>query len=419
MSRHALDRREFLRLGLSGISAASTFPLFLGKTAAAAALAGHPEDDRILVVLQLSGGNDGLNTVVPYGDPVYGRVRSTLRLPEKDVLRIDGYLGLHPNLKDLKALYDQGKVAIVQGASYPNPTRSHFEAMDIWHAGDKKFLSAGTGWLGRAVDSTCGNRPPEPLASLNLGGNTPRALLGKLSKPICFTSPGAYGWKGRAAEAEVFKEMNGPGGTSAGPLTQLDFLRRVSTDAQRSSEVLRKAAEGYKPSVAYPAGNRLADGLRTLAGLIAAKLPTRVYYASFGGFDTHANQRGTHDNLMRVLSAALNAFVKDLESQGQLDRVMVMTFSEFGRRVAENGSRGTDHGVAAPMFLLGGRVRGGLHGKHPSLANLVQGDLAMGVDFRRVYAGVLEGWLGLRSADVLGSRYEPLELIGERRSAKF
>src|SRR5688572_6488624 len=178
-----IDRREFLRLGLAGVSVAGTYPLFLGRTAAAAVEAGNPADDRILVVLQLSGGNDGLSTVVPYADPAYGRARPTIRIGEREVLKIDDYLGLHPNLPELKGLYDDGRLAIVQGASYPNPNRSHFEAMDIWHAGDRKFLRERTGWLGRAIDSTCG-KGPDPLLAVNLGRQTPLAITGASLKPV-------------------------------------------------------------------------------------------------------------------------------------------------------------------------------------------------------------------------------------------
>jgi uncharacterized protein (DUF1501 family) len=418
MKSDQIDRREFLRFGVAGVSVASTFPLFLGKTALAAA-ASPPSSDRVLVVLQLSGGNDGLSTVVPYSDPAYGRARRASRIGEKEVLRLNERVGLHPNLKELKELYGEGRVAIVQGASYPNPTRSHFEAMDIWHAGDRKYLKNGTGWLGRAVDCTCGNGgQPEPLLSVNLGGSLPRALTGERSKPVAFGNPGAYQWRGKPDQTKVFEAMNSPSPAGPEPVGQLDYLRRVALDARNSSEVIRKAAREYTPAATYPGGNRLANELRTVAGLIAARLPTRIYYVSLGGFDTHSNQKPTHDTLMRVLSTALSAFLKDLKAQDALDRVLCLTFSEFGRRVNENGSGGTDHGVAAPMFLLGGRVQGGLQGRHPSLTELVGGDLAMGQDFRQVYATVLDRWLGISSEKVLGTRYAPLPLIQEGPRAR-
>jgi uncharacterized protein (DUF1501 family) len=415
-------RREFLR-GAAGISVASTFPLFLGKTAAAVA-AGEDESgaqrgrDRILVVVQLSGGNDGLSTVVPYAEPAYGKSRTTIRIGEDSVLKIDERVGLHPNLKELKELYDSGETAIVQGASYPNPTRSHFEAMDIWHTADRSGSRRGSGWLGRAVDSACGNRM-NPLLAVNLGGSVPLALRGDRSKPIAFQNPGAFQWRGDKMEKDAFAELNARKPERPGePVQSLDYLRRVAADAGASSDTIRKATQSYRGTADYPSGNRLAEDLRLIAAMIAAGLPTRIFYASIGGFDTHANQRATHDGLMKTLSTAVAAFVKDLRAQRLLDRVAIMTFSEFGRRVKENGSRGTDHGVAAPMFIVGGGVRGGLFGKHPDLERLDAGDLKLTTDFRRVYASVLDGWLGISSEKVLGEKWEPLPLFGARENVR-
>ena len=410
----SLDRRDFLRRALFGVSIAGTYPIFLGKTAALAAAPGEArgeDDGRVLVVLQLSGGNDGLSTVVPYADPAYGQARTAIRIGEKDVLRIDGYHGLHPGLKEVKELYDEGAVAIVQGASYPNPTRSHFEAMDIWQAGNREEARHGTGWLGRAVDCRCAN-PPLP-AAVSIGPSVALALTGRESRPLAFAGPEGYQWRGTSKESAAFEAVNSaPGGEPAKSIAPLDYLRRVAADARDSSTMIRKAAQGFRPQVEFPSGNRLGADLRTVAALIASRFPTRIYYVSIGGFDTHSSQRGTHDNLMKTLSTALGAFLRELKAQGSLQKVMVLTFSEFGRRVKENASRGTDHGVAAPLFLLGGGVKGGLHGRHPSLTQLVGGDLAMSVDFRRVYAEVLDGWLAVPSEKVLGERFAPLGLLG-------
>ena len=417
MNQSFLNRRDFLGLTLVGVSASATFPLFLGKTAAAVSGKADPDDDRILVVIQLSGGNDGLSTVVPYPDPAYGRARITTRIRESDVLRLDERVGFHPNLKELKEIYDDGKMAVVQGTSYPNPTRSHFESMDIWHTADRGGARRGSGWLGRAIDSTCNNRRT-PLFSVSLGNKVPLALTGEINKPVALKNAGSYQWRGRPGQLEAFKALNARGKDrkKTGRIQQLDFLRQVATDAADSSKVVRQALQGYRPSVEYPArNNRLASDLRSVGAMIAAGLPTRVYYVSIGGFDTHANQRVRHDNLMTTYSSAVSAFLKDLEARKLLDRVLLLTFSEFGRRVKENGSAGTDHGVAAPMFLYGNRVRGGLHGKHPSLTELVKGDLAMTVDFRQVYASVLDDWLGVPSKEILGESYQKLPLLSTAR----
>lgn len=410
-----VHRRDFLRLGLLGVSAAGTYPAFLARTLQAAA-PNLAVSDRALVVLQLSGGNDGLSTVVPYSDPEYGRARNTIRIEEKDVLKIDERVGLHPGLKELKEAFDEGHLAIVQGASYPNPTRSHFESMDIWQAGDPRGARLGTGWLGRAIDSTCTNKMT-PLLEVNLGESNPLALRGEKAKPVAFRSPSSYRWMGGKEEKESFTAINSPAKLDspaegmAAEVRPVDFLRRVATQANESSDAIRKATQDYRERVEYPRGNRLAEDLRMVAALLAARLPTKVYYVSLSGFDTHANQRGTHDNLLRTLSSCVSAFLKDLKAQGLDDRVLLLTFSEFGRRVKENGSRGTDHGVAAPMFLAGSRVQGGLHGLHPSLSALVDGDLKMSVDFRQVYATVLDDWLGAPAEKVLGQGWEPLPLI--------
>ncbi len=428
MTPPPIHRRDFLRLGAAGVSIANTFPAFLGKTAAAAELdKSSAGNGRVLVVVQLSGGNDGLSTVVPYSDPAYGRARSSIRIDEKAALKIDERVGLHPGLMELKEVYDAGELAIVQGTSYPNPTRSHFESMDVWHTADRAGARRGSGWLGRAIDSTCGNLM-NPLLAVNLGGSVPLALQGEKSKPVAFQNPGSYQWRGDRREKDAFAALNSPGGEmprepgkgkpgTLEPIRPVDFLRRVAADATASSEAIRKATQGYRASAEYPP-NRLAEDLRLVAAMIGTGLPTRVFYVSLGGFDTHANQRGAHDNLMRTLSTGVAAFLKDLRARSLLDRVLVLAFSEFGRRVKENGSRGTDHGVAAPMFLLGTGIRGGLHGKHPDLERLVDGDLAMTTDFRQVYATVLDGWLGAPSEKVLGERFETLPLIGAKEKVR-
>lgn len=409
MKTTTLDRRDFLRLG--GFSLAATVPLFLRRTALAIP-AERGDNPKTLVVLQLSGGNDGLSTVVPYSDPLYGNARSTTRLGENAVLRINERVGLHPNLKDLKELYDAGQMTIVQGASYPNPTRSHFEAMDIWHAGDKAGARRGSGWLGRAIDAACGNELT-PLHSVNLGGRVPLALHGERSRPVALQNPESFQWRGNGNERPAFGKLNMPEEEML-PVRPVDYLRRVAANANQSSEVIRQATQGYRASTAYPANNRFAEELRLVAAMIAARLDTRIFYVSLGGFDTHANQRGKHDNLMRTFSTAVGAFMTDLRAQGLLGDVLVMSFSEFGRRVKENGSRGTDHGVAGPMFFFGTTLRGGLVGEHPSLERLVKGDLAMTTDFRQAYASVLDGWLGAASEKVLGDRWQPLDLFSRR-----
>ena len=407
MKKNAIDRRTFLGQGLTGLSLAATAPSFLSLSTDVFA-AEAAKTDRILVVLQLSGGNDGLSTVVPYGDDAYHRQRRTTGIAKNEVLKLNDYAGLHPVLKRMHAMYGEGELAIVQGASYPNPNRSHFKAMDIWHTADARGRSRDTGWLGRAVDACCPD-VDDPNLVVNIGKATPYALEAKQHKAVSFTDPQQYRWAGREADKGEFKKLNRPV-TAA---DQIQWLHRVSVDAQSSSNEIRTAARDYRPKADYPGGGRLQLGtdLRTVAALIKGDVGTRVYYVSFGGFDTHNGQRNRHNQLMTQLDAALGAFWSDLKAQGLAERVCVMVFSEFGRRVKENASQGTDHGVAGPMFVLGANVKGGLHARHPSLTDLDNGDLKMSCDFRSVYQSVLADWMAMDPVKILGRRYPKLPLL--------
>ncbi len=402
MSSH-VDRRTFL-----GMSLAATAPLFLGRTVDLFADEAAQSDD-VLVVLQLSGGNDGLSTIVPRADDAYRRARRGTLV--EGALPLDDRRGLHPNLDQLLPLWKDGKMAIVEGVSYPNPNRSHFKSLDIWHTADERGRRLDTGWLGRAIDAACPT-VRDPNLVINLGTTVPYALNATVHKAVSFEAIENYTWKGRAADTKTFDKLNeAPSGTSTG-LSELDWLHRTAADARMSSGVVRAAAARYKARVAYPERNPTADHLRQVASLICGGLATRVFYVSMGGYDTHVRQKQAHDNLMRALGDAVAAFHKDLVAQGCSKRVLVVAFSEFGRRVAENASGGTDHGVAGPMFLFGDRVKGGLYGTHPSLTDLDDGDLKMQVDFRQVYATVLDGWLRTPSKAVLGAEFGTLPLLG-------
>ena len=403
-----ISRRTLLGRGMAGVSLAATAPHFLGVSSL---FAQDPDNDRILVVVQLSGGNDGLSTVVPHGDPEYYKARRAAAIAQKDVLKLGDHSGFHPELKRLHALYKAGGVAIVQGASYPNPSRSHFRSMDVWHTGDVRGRGVDTGWLGRAIDARCPG-VEDPKLTVNLGATIPYALEARVHKPLSFDAPERYAWTGNPRDKRDFEKLNEPVNSD----NQISWLHRVAVDARSSSEEIRRAARDYRPAVEYAGGGRgrrssLSGDLRTIAAMIKAGLSTRIYYASLGGFDTHNNQRARHDNLMRQLDAGLGSFLADLKKQGLSDRVLVVVFSEFGRRVKENGSAGTDHGVAGPLFLLGDHAKGGLHARHPSLTDLDKGDLKMSVDFRRVYAAVLDDWMSIASDRVLGRRYAGLPLI--------
>jgi len=402
-----IDRRSFLGRGLTGISLAATAPSFLSLSSGAFA-GEEAKNDRILVVLQLSGGNDGLSTVVPYGDDAYYKHRRSTAIGKNEVLKLNEYAGFNPLLQQMHKIHGDGELAIVQGASYPNPNRSHFKAMDIWHTADAKGRGRDTGWLGRAIDSCCPDNN-DPNLVVNIGKTVPYALEAKQHKAVSFTDPQQYAWAGRKADTEEFEELNRPRKAA----DQIQWLHRVAVDARTSSTEIRDAARDYKSKVKYPGGGRqrLGGDLRTVAALIRGGVDTRVYYVSFGGFDTHNGQRNRHGQLMTELDAALSAFWTDLKAQGLADKVCVMVFSEFGRRVEENGSQGTDHGVAGPMFILGRSIKGGLHAKHPSLTDLDRGDLKMTCDFRSVYQSLLADWMETDPVKILGRRYPDLPLL--------
>ena len=432
----AFTRREFLSRGITPASAAATVPAFLqrsafGLTHAALGMTSIPgvPEGNVLVVIQLGGGNDGLNTVVPYGDPTYYKARASIGIPESRVLKFGNTgIGLHPSLRGLMDLYDNGLLGVVQGVGYPNPNRSHFKSMDIWHTADTS--ATGHGWLGRYLDSECcgfgkgesgtaaGAPPadPDPQAAIAIGRDAPLAMQGAVAKPIAFENTDLFRWMGQdvhrslVAPYDTITRRGVVTGTDSG--TNAGFLMRTALDAQVSSDRIRKAV-AQRPLVQYPGGD-LARQLAMVASMIRAGLSTRVYYVTMGGFDTHAGQggeNGRHAQLLGQFSGALKAFYDDLKEQGNDSRVLTMSFSEFGRRVYQNASQGTDHGTAAPMFLAGPMVRAGLLGAYPSLTDLDDGDLKFTTDFRAVYGGVLQGWLKADPRKVLDSPVRPLDVL--------
>lgn len=435
-------RRQFLRTSMLGAAATWTLPVFLEKTffaldaMAADALTQKVtgKEGTILVVLQMAGGNDGLNMVVPYADDAYHRARPRLAVPADQILRIDDYVGLNPKLTGLKALFDEGRLAVVQGVGYPNPNRSHFRSTEIWQTASDADRNVNEGWLGRYFDNCCAGA--DPTVGVAIGEETPQAFAAKTPTGVTFSRPEQFRWRasepnnGRmSAEEMFFRQLNESvadeenmaiatdgasisaiSGKTKSDLSTRDFLQRTALDAQLSSDKILAIARKYKSNVPYPQG-QLAASLNIIARMIAGGLPTRVYYASQGGFDTHAGQVNAHERLMGEFNNAVTAFVADLKQQGNFERALLMTFSEFGRRVAENANGGTDHGAAAPMFVFGGAVKPGLFGKYPSLTELDHGDLEFNTDFRSVYGTVLDQWLKAPSQVVLGRKFPALAIV--------
>lgn len=402
-------RREFLGRSLGFAAASLTIPAWLDRSVLGVEST-TSDSGRILIVLQLSGGNDGLNTVVPYSCDDYHRARPDLRFAPDKILKIDGNIGLHPGLAALKSLYDDGHAAIIQGVGYPNPNRSHFRSMEIWHTCSDSDKYEKYGWIGRYFDNEC-KGSDSPASGVAFGSETPQAFNNKTGRGITFASPESFRWRPGSSDAKTAEaEMAAYRALNTVSPDKADFLTRTALNAQLTSDRVRDIASRYKPKASYPE-NPLAANLRHIAGMIAGNLGSRIYYAQIGGFDTHTRQLARHARLMETLAGSVAAFYNDLKAQGLADRVLLMTFSEFGRRVTENASGGTDHGVAGPIFVVGGGVKPGLYGKYPSLSDLDQGDLKAGTDFRQVYATALENWMGAKAEPILGRNFEKLGFI--------
>lgn len=410
------NRRDFLRTS-SLLGFGATVPTFLGNTALAAPTSDKAgAKDTILVVVQLTGGNDGLNTVIPFKNELYYRHRPSIAVPKDKVFGIDKNIGLHPSAAPLgRLLNDKQAACIVQGVGYPNPDQSHFRSMDIWQAASTD-ANLTEGWLGKSLKAKA--LPAFHLASDN--EIAPLALAGAPARVPSLTRLEDFQLKlGGANGQEKAAQKNVIESVAKGEMEQpkkpslLDFVRRTAVNTYESTNRIKAIGTNYEPKVPYPA-NEFANRLKLAAQLIDAGIGARLFYVSLDGFDTHSGQggiTGSHANLLDTVAASISAFYRDLAERGHGDRVCVMTFSEFGRRAKENGSNGTDHGSGAPMFLVGGKVKSGIVGEHPSLEKLADGNLVHSIDFRQVYAAVLDKWLGIDPKPILGEKYKALDLF--------
>jgi uncharacterized protein (DUF1501 family) len=407
-------RRDFLKHSLatgSLVSLGLTVPNFLTRTALAAPNATRAgAKDTILVVVQLTGGNDGLNTVIPFKDPEYAKLRPTLKQPAEQIKKLSDEIALHPSMGDLAGLLQDHALCVVQGVGYPNPSQSHFRSMDIWQAGSLAD-TLSEGWIGRGLKQLQGTGAFHLAAS---NESAPLALTGAPTRVPSITSLEDFQLKLAAANGSDKKEqkaiIEGSAKSAGTQPNLLDFVQRTAANTYASSQRLQEIGKNYQPKATYPQ-TPLANRLKLAAQLIDANLGARIFYVSLENFDTHANQATSHAQLLGQLSGAMTAFYKDMKARGYQDRILMMTFSEFGRRARENGSKGTDHGSAAPMLLVGGKVKAGIVGAHPSLTQLEMGNLKHNTDFRQVYAAILDGWLGISSKEVLGQKFEPVGII--------
>lgn len=402
-----LTRREFLRRagGLGFLAFSSVSPAFLVRSALTDTPA--PERDRtILVIIQLAGGNDGLNTVVPFTDDNYHRLRPGLAL-NRGLHQINGDLALHPACSGLHRLLGEGKLGIIQNVGYPNPNRSHFRSTEIWETAGDGDRTRRTGWLGRYFDNACSGAPgnADP-GGIHIGNQLPNSFLSEDPQSI-FGVPARSGFtSGNDAVNHAYKRFleTDHAGENA------EYLRHTMLNTMVTEERVAKHIGDYRTSAGYPR-SRLGQSMRRIAALIHAEMETRVYFVSQSGYDTHANQLNNHERLLSDLSNSMSAFQKDLEGHGKDNQVLTMTFSEFGRRPAENASSGTDHGTAAPLFMMGPRVRAPLLGDSPGLGIGPGQDLSHTIDFRQVYATVLQNWLDCPAEPILGGGFDPLAFI--------
>ena len=367
------------------------------------------QQDPVLVVVQLSGGNDYLNTVIPHSDENYYDNRPTIRYADEDILRIDDDMAFNPQMGAMKDLYDEGNMAVIHGVGWENSTRSHFRAMDIWHTAEPDVVGT-EGWLGRAIrelDPAGDN----PVTAVNVGYGLPRALLAPNASVASVSDLEAYGMLSSVEEKEQreallqrFANMYAPA-IGTGPV--MEYIGNTGLDALKGADMLKVAPGQYSSSVEYEAGNPLSQKLRDVARIHFSGLGSRIFYTEHGGFDTHASQVGNHPKLWNEVSSAIGDFWDDLREHEADSNVLMFVFSEFGRRVKENGS-GTDHGAGGVAFAIGPGVRGGMHGEYPETRAeaLVDGDLAPGIDFRSTYTTMLEDWFGLDAAPIVNGRFE-------------
>lgn len=408
-----LTRRELLKNGLGALGFCYSVNQMLDIAAQASELSPRSVGkSRIIVAIQLAGGNDGLNMVVPYGNGSYYQARKSIAIPVDKVMKLNDQIGLNPAMSGMHNLYQTGKLAILQGVGYPDPNRSHFRSIEIWQTARPDKIE-DTGWLGRYLDLLYSGRD-NLFPAVNVDPLLPKTLFGaKVNVPSVsnindfrFRTDPHYA-KDRSAQVSAFNDIYADYALNR---PNVELLRKAGVDANRASDHLRDLVSKYRSSAAYPDGG-FGKSMKFIAQMITGKLDCSVYGASLNGFDTHSNQTVQQDRLLKELSDGLAAFYSDLEAHNVHDEVLVLVFSEFGRRVAENGARGTDHGTAAPMFVLGSGVKGGIYGEHPDFGNLDNGDLKYKIDFRNVYATILDRWMKADSREILFHKFDDLGFI--------
>lgn len=397
-----IKRKEFLKLG-SLASAAAFVPRILQSFGTQHLLS---PGNKVVVVIQLTGGNDGLNTVIPLGNDIYYRSRPRLGIAANEALRLTDAAGLHPSLTGLKELYDKGELGILNNVGYPDPDKSHFRSMDIWHSASNSRDYWNTGWLGRYLDAACAGCD-KPLQVLEIDDTLSLALKGVAHNGLAFTDPRRLY---NTSQGRFYKELLQQHHTMEHE-RPVDYLYKTMAQTINSADYIFEQSKLRPTRSAYP-DTETGRSLKTIASLIASDMPTRVYYLSLGSFDTHINQQGQQKRLFTELNDAVLAFVNDMKQQNRFKDVLLFSFSEFGRRVAQNASGGTDHGKANNMFFIGGALKQqGLYNGLPDLTRLDDGDLRFEIDFRQVYATVLQNWLQADAASILQQQIAPMAFV--------
>ena len=397
-----LKRKEFLQIG-SLATASFMVPKFLKAFEKGQMV---PPGNKVLVVLQLSGGNDGLNTVIPVRNDLYYKARPRLGIEKNSALMLTDEVGLHPALSGFKELYDDGSLGIMNNVGYPNPDRSHFRSMDIWQSGSKSDEYIYTGWLGRYLDAQCAGCD-KPTQALEIDDTLSLALKGEHVKGLAMRDPRRlYGTSNEKFFKDVLADHKDEPGEQP-----VDYLYKTMAETVSSADYIFQQSKLHPTNATYPSTG-LAQSLKTIASLIFSDINTKVYYVSLGSFDTHINQAAQQQRLFTEMNDAITAFVTDLKANNRFQDVLMMTFSEFGRRVAQNASGGTDHGTANNMFFVGGGLKQkGLLNPMPSLSELNDGDLKHSVDFKQVYATVLNKWLDTSDKNILGKQFDYLGFV--------
>ncbi len=398
-----LNRRRFLQIG-SLASAATMMPKFL-KAFENSALV--PPGNKVLVVIQLSGGNDGLNTVIPYRNDIYYKMRPALGIKREEALSLTDDWGLHPSFKGLKSLYDDGSLGILNSVGYPNPDRSHFRSMDIWHTGSDSRDMWSTGWIGRYLDAQC-KGCDKPTQALEIDDTLSLAMKGETAKGLALVDPNRlYNISNEA----YFKELSGAHTGHDDEHHHIDYLYKTMAETISSASYIQQQFKSYKSKETYPNSN-LGRDMKVISELIMSDINTKVYYVSHGSFDTHVGQQRQQERLFSELDDAVSVFVQDLKKNNRFQDVVVMTFSEFGRRVGQNASGGTDHGTANNMFMIGGGLqKKGMLNEGADLTDLQDGDLKYKVDFKSVYATLLNKWLSANDKEILQQQYGYLDFV--------